>query len=211
MRKKIYFVLMLILSVIICHGSVVQWDEVSFGHWFGNIYYLNVRTPDDGVIVFDIKVDLTTLPETAILINNLGYSTLGYGILLLQTDYNMLIDYELFTSSSGKLFQAYSPSGGAVTEANVEISLDNTIILAFVAGDYDSYDGEFWNAYYGWMEFGYTEKDGVHIVNAAINTTWYEGLRAGVIPEPSCALLALSGVALLLRQRSRPVIERFEI
>ena len=81
------------------------------------------------------------------------------------------------------------------------INLNETILVAFAFGSFIGDD--FYSAWLGWVELCYCD-DGVHIVNNTVPMTTGPGIFAGtynIIPEPSCALLTLSGVALLLSRR----------
>ena len=76
----------------------------------------------------------------------------------------------------------------------------NTIMLAFALSRWNE-TGDYID-YYGWFEMGYNGEE-VYIVNSAMSEAKYGGIYAGVIPEPSTALLALSGCALFFLRRRK--------
>ena len=92
--------------------------------------------------------------------------------------------------------------GLVISKTNEDFS--HTVFLAFAFYQTTVFDDEivsWWIDYYGWIEFGFDGSE-VYIRNSAVETTG-QGLYAGVVPEPSTLLLALSGVALLLCNRRR--------
>ena len=193
---------MLLFSMTVCHGGAVQWDTAGWGYdSFFNTQFLWVTAPDGGGV--GVGVEITSTYAQATIHNNLDWGTTGYAILLLQTDYNTWVDDDLFNHSFNPFFNKYTESWGVTSETNLSILLNETIIVAFAIGGLDYWSGEFLSEWYGWIEFGYTPKDGVYIANSGVETTG-QGLYAGVIPEPSTALLAMSGcVFMLLRRRKR--------
>ena len=144
--------------------------------------------------------------------NGLDEYIAAWGMMALQTIYNTPIDRNLFWDPSAKFFQGYNSAGAPTSDVNLiipktEEDLSNTVLLAFVVGYFGGSHGydDWW---YGWIEFGYRDATGygdmeVYIVDSALSETIKQGIYAGrhaVIPEPSTALLALSGIALLLRR-----------
>ena len=152
-----------------------------------------------------IRVKVTTFGSQVILKNDsLEYFIPNWGMMLLQTTYNTFIDSTLFLDGSAKFFQGYDSKGNPTSGTNLiipktEEDLSNTLLLAFVIGYFGGSNGydDWW---YGWIEFGYIDGE-VRILNSALEEVLRQGIRAGVIPEPSTSLLALSGIALLLRRR----------
>ena len=206
--KKVCFVCVLLLfSSTVCHGSSVQWGVSGLGYEpTFNSDFLWVWEPDTCSASASVKI--MTSSGNAVIKNNLYLITAGYGMLLVQTEYDTLIDHSLFSNSSGSLFQAYDPLGGIISEKNVAISLYDTVFMAFAIGGIDYGTGEFIELWYGWVALTY-DNQGVHVGSSAIETTGL-GIYAGtgiVIPEPSSALLALSGLAVFLLRRRRPTGE----
>jgi len=208
--KKLCFCFMLIFSMTVCHGGAVQWDIAQWGYDLDFGHLLAITAPNGGGI--QIGMILTSTLTQATLKNNLDWHTLGYGVLLLQTNYNTLIDDDFFNNSPDPFFNTYTSSGFSMSEMDLSIphtnsDFSNTILLAFAIGGLD-WSGEFVSEWYGWIEFGYTIKDGVYIANSGVETTGL-GIYAGTgnaVPEPSTVLLAMSGgTILLLRRRKRKI------
>jgi len=122
-----------------------------------------------------------------------------------QTDYNTLIDHDLFANASGSFFSGYTPSGYRMTETDVKISLYDSVFLAFAMGNFDYDAGEFVPTWYGWAELTYNGSL-VSMLNSAVAATPFEGIYAGTgitTPEPSSALLILCGISALCLRRRR--------
>ena len=200
MKKKLCLTGVLFLfTVVNCYSSMVQWNIAGWGYNSYFDYYMLGFTVPDGTGV-GRGLDVISTSMHAVLTPNWEYGTLSYGTLMLQTDYNTLIDHDLFANATG-FFETYLPNGMSTSEANLEIDVYNTVFLAFAIGSH--YGNDFDALWYGWIEFGYNGKN-VYIVNSALETTG-QGIYAGtglVVPEPSAALLAIVGLAVLgLRRR----------
>jgi len=91
---------------------------------------------------------------------------------------------------------------------SVTIKNGESVYLGFVLPD-DIYDGLVVVPCYGWVQLGYNGSSAfvvyrdISTLNSAIDISG-DPIRIWIIPEPSTALLTLSGVALLLRRRTRP-------
>ena len=204
MKMKFYFVFALMLSASVCRGTPsVHWE------WNNDdkVYYLGVTAPD-GAWAGSGAITMTITPtQEAVLQNNFEWITLGWGLFLLETSRDTLINYDLFSdiSNDGKFFQFVERSG-PVNETDLMIPqtddfFSNTVILAFGIGMPDRGDGIkiHWN---GWIEFAF-DGENVFIHNWAFADASGKGIVAGAIPEPATLLLTLSGVALLVFQRRR--------
>ena len=218
--KKLGCIFLLSLIALVCHGGpAVQWD-IAF--WTGGndsrltiaLILPSPEPPDPmfpshnvGYTHTDISKSFT--PRQAVL--NLNLLRSSSFPLLLQTSYGTLIDHDFFHHSDDPFFQTYDPStGGLVGETDLVIpktnkQLSNTVLLAFAFGYFDTDSSSYEAFVYGWIEFRYDGND-VFIVNSAATWDSGQGILAGtgtIVPEPSVALLALSGVALFLFQRRR--------
>jgi len=202
--KKLFFVSMLIMSATFCRGGTIQWNVAGWGYQPDfNIHYLSLTTPIGGI---GISIDATFLPF-GILVNDLDNHTAGAAAIMLPISCGTWIDENLFNNSSDPFFNRYIPPGYPVSDTDLYIPLtndlySNTYLLAFVTfvGLYD--------ILYGWIELGYDGTD-VIIVNSALNTEGNGILakRSSCIPEPSTALLTLSGITLFLLRRRKRVHE----
>lgn len=99
---------------------------------------------------------------------------------------------EYLTTADGSAYPGYSITG----------NVGDDFYLGFVyeAGFRNSVDEPFWyRDVYGWLHMQFTT-DGVTMLNSAINLDG-DPITVGVVPEPSSALLALAGAALLIKRR----------
>ena len=208
MKNKPGVVLTLLLFCItLCHGSTaIQWGSASMGTYpLSDNYFLGITSPNEWVFGIEVIVTITPDKTKAVLQNSLKNYLTADSALLVQVGYNTPIDASLFLTSSGSFFNAYSSSGGHITEADLTIDFNDSIFLAFTMGGFNSVENTFYCYWYGWLELCY-DKTGVHIVDKTVPMTTGSGIYAGtynVVPEPSTALLALSGVALLFYNRRR--------
>ena len=99
---------------------------------------------------------------------------------------------EYLTTADGSAYPGYSITG----------NVGDDFYLGFVyeAGFRDSFDEPFYyRDVYGWLHMQFTT-DGVEMLYSAINLDG-DPITVGVVPEPSSALLALAGAALLIKRR----------
>lgn len=99
---------------------------------------------------------------------------------------------EYLTTADGSAYPGYSITG----------NVGDDFYLGFVyeAGFSNSVDEPFWyRDVYGWLHMQFTT-DGVEMLYSAINLDG-DPITVGVVPEPSSALLALAGAALLIKRR----------
>ena len=206
--KKSSIVFTLLLFTTASHGGIIQWN---IAEWY---YDKSPFQLDEYVLEIYNSIQfyskVISSPEQADL-NNFRWLRTSYGCALLLTDYDTLIDYDLFANADYFFYQTSlnDPFPGDSKEfpslviPKTEDDLSNSIILAFAlckgAGVGLEVD------YYGWIELGYDGEE-VYILNSAMIDGMWSGIYAGVIPEPSTALLAMSGCAiLLLRRRKRKI------
>ena len=214
MKRKLYMILTLMLAAAVCRGAPVypgfaKWGQGTLdGHLLGGLAY---RTPyrdrfmeeedyDPDYCDVWFTMQLLTSSSQAIL-GDWVIHTLGFRALMLETSRDTLIDHGLFFDSPGPFFLSDLEYQKPLVIPLTDPDFSNTVILALAIGEGRSAPGSlvFW---YGWIEFGY-DGEYVFIHDSAV-ASYQTGIYAGtysVVPEPSTALLALSGVALLLRRR----------
>ena len=206
MKKKPCFVLVLLSSLAICHGASVQFGDfvtISSLPYLTGLSYLYMTINETGAGTALETQQL--LDGSAMIINHTEWVTLGNGLWLLEMQAGDVADYTSIFVDENIFFQSWA-SGHPFSDEPLAIpktnsAEDNTVFLAFAFG----FEGNEWlDAWlrYGWIELGY-DGTAVYIVNCAVETTGL-GIIVGVIPEPSPALLALSGLALLPRRRRIP-------
>jgi len=206
--KKLFFVSMLTLSATFCHAGTIQWgiagwEKAPFlSEMWKSEYYLGITTPNGSI---SVGCNATFSFAQATIINNYDRTT-GLSVNLLPITCGTWVDNNLFNESTGPFFSTYDSSNNYISETNLYIpktndSCSNTYLLAFKAF------GSFDYVVYGWIELGY-DGTNVFIMNSAEEITGNGILaqRSTCIPEPSTALLALSGSALFLLRRRRIII-----
>ena len=204
--KKLSIVFTLLFFTTASHGGIIQWN---IAEWY---YDKSPFHLDEYVFNINDFVEFYTKVVSSsdqANLENFRWVALSYECTLLLTSYGTLINYELFDSSDNFFYQTCLNFPFPVETSDfvdliipkTEDNLLNTIILAFALSS--GTDDGFEIKYYGWIEFGYDGED-VYILNSAMIDGMWSGIYAGVIPEPSTALLAMSGCAfMLLRRRKR--------
>ena len=200
-------------------GGAVEWGVATWEYdtgYFGYLdeYKLDIITSIPFFPPYCISANLRTkMISTSgqASFENFRYSG-GWDCAFLQVTQGMLIDNNLFANNTDKWLPYYEyidgwpyyvqpfidPNNMVIPKTEEDFS--NTVILAFSFYTL-AFSGEYQTDYYGCIEFGYDGTE-VFIVNSAIETTPCLGIVAG-IPEPSSALLALSGLAVFLLRRRR--------
>ena len=216
MSRKLCFVFALLFTVTVCRGGTIYWDLVTWGlnhYGLPDMYLLDITTPDPSGVTFRTDVDVDS-PEQAILQRFRGGGTFACGSsTILQVTHGTLVNHGLVSDDiTGWFYQIPNENTSATPDLMIPLTdseLSNTVLLAFVLHcfDWTNLPEMEWYYWYGWVELGYRDATGhgdmeVYIVASAMSR---DPLLAGVIPEPSTALLALSGAVLLLR-RSRPKV-----
>ena len=196
--KKTFVLGMLMFGFAInSHGGSIQWNVAQWGYFFECDHLLAITAPDGTGT--GLGVEITSNLTQATLKNRVDVFVASYAILLLPTSHGTLIDQDLFSKTTDPFFNMYDSSGLPMSQTNLKIprtnpDLSNTFLLAFAIEGSQ-------NNWYGWIEFSYKNGE-VYIENSAVETTG-QGIYAGV-PEPSTALLWLSGCALLILRRRKP-------
>jgi len=213
MKKNLCVIFALMLFATVCRGGSIQWNVATWGEYSAGNPFLEIRDKEafPGLAFFDINVLDETEQARIICLNGGGY----FSSMLMQVGYGTPIHGDLFSATTTNWFYwVYSNKDTllGMEDSRAEFDLvipltepdfSNTVILAFELADLIWYDGLmpgmelFFDYRYGWVELGYDGTD-VFVVASAMSKT---EIFAGVIPEPSTALLALAGVALLVRRR----------
>ena len=199
-NKNVLFIISII--AIKCSASSIDWGIIEYGQDFMGSYVLGGECPSGPFAVY-FQMELSPLSAT-LSCNNDSYFFLGLNKSWWRgVDKNDVVDYGSMVVPHDDYFSYYS-DGAPIGFYDIVIGRGKTVTLAFATGDpvmNTEWDGAPY--FYGWVELGYNGTD-IFIVKSAIETTGI-GILAGtgiVIPEPSTALLALSGMtALLLRRR----------
>ena len=209
MKKTLVISTATLMSFFVNAGPVqwgVETGVASIGYWdddYYETYFLGVGGP--GVLGFMISLDFYYPPAQAV-VTSPEIMTLGASATLVTTDYGSIIDHDLVFKATDNIFFSFS----TWWEYNeLTIGMGESVLLAFAAYDFDVDKDEYVYGY-GWIElaYGLNEKTGleeVYVSDSAFDTLG-RGMIAGtynVVPEPATALLALSGLALLFRQRRR--------
>ena len=183
-----------------CSASSVNWDVIAYGpnNWGGGGYMFVGESP---VGVFGAYFLMDRSPLSVTLSCNddaaffLGYVPSWWRVV----EKGSLVDYDSIIAPHDDYFYYYG-NNGPVGLQSIIVPRSMTVVLAFATGGLGTY-------YYGWVELGYNGN--LYIVNSAMEITG-QGIYAGTgiaTPEPSSALLALSGMAFLLLRRRRTIQE----
>ena len=208
MNKKLSLLFTFLLFTSICRGGSIQWNIANWycdtGYWSGQ-YILDI-----GGLIYFATQQVNTSPDQATLVN-FRWAWVARECTLLLVDSGTFINYDLFANSNDLFYQTipdwpFPGEPDRFINWNIPLTDDdlmNTIIMAFALSKWTE-DGPVID-YYGWIELGYDGEE-VYIVNSAMIDGMWSGIYAGVIPEPSTVLLAVSGCAfMLLRRRKRPL------
>ena len=203
MKSEFFFICAVLFAISVCNGATVQWCDAVLGpHGSTANYMFGLHSTDGFIFGMEITILISPDKSEAVMQNTLKNYLAADAALLVQVDFGTPINNELFKGSSGSFFNAYT-STKHITETDLTIKLNETIILAFAIGAVSPYDGIFYTGIYGWLELCYDDS-GVRIVDDVVPMTTDSGIFAGtytIIPEPSTSGLALAGLGLLFRRR----------